>query len=266
MSCSVVYRTKRSNKSLSFCWTQFPSHWNIPRQELEKNRSPVCSCVCVCLIPSQTLVSVLRAKPLEHSQWKLPKVLMHFPPWHKPGSSWHSLMSDRERKRNTQWHCEWVGVLSVSVCLSTHKHMIACCCLTFQDDSDGVWSEAFSSRTQRLVLSCQNKQKRNTAPNHINQQQWHGTQHTVKLVLLWDLTVMVGWWWESHAQLVRCLKKKDISGHQLVSCHCLFCFFLISHLRSQLSTEPIGPDMTVATQNYKRERIKRIKEKGLFVS
>lgn len=115
MSCSVVYGTKRSNISLSFCtrcfflsphvsslnggldgWTQFPSHSNVLGQELERNRSA--SCVCVRLIPSQILLSMLRAKPLGHSHWKLPKVLMHRPPWHKPGSSWHSLMSVGERK------------------------------------------------------------------------------------------------------------------------------------------------------------------------
>ena len=66
--------------------------------------APVClsecvsMCVCVCL-PSQTLVSVLSSKPLGHSHWKLPKVLMQFPPWHKPGSSRHSLMSAEEDHR-----------------------------------------------------------------------------------------------------------------------------------------------------------------------
>lgn len=56
------------------------------------------------LLPSQILVSSFSSKPLGHSQWKLPKVLMQDPPWHRPGSSWHSLMSvkNKMRKDNLQ--------------------------------------------------------------------------------------------------------------------------------------------------------------------
>jgi hypothetical protein len=43
--------------------------------------------------PSQTRVSSLRWYPRGHWHWKLPKVLAQSPPWHRPGSSWHSSMS-----------------------------------------------------------------------------------------------------------------------------------------------------------------------------
>lgn len=90
---------------------------------------------------------------------------MHFPPWHKPGSSWHSLMSaDRGWTRLPLWACTCVCVLVA--CAQADE--------TFQDDSDGVWSEAFSSWTQSLVLSCLREKKQqlitlisnNTAINH----------------------------------------------------------------------------------------------------
>lgn len=76
MSCSVVYRTKGPNISLSFCshcfslslhvsslkegldgWTQFPSHLNIPGQERERSRSLVCSCAYLCVLVFGVCVS-----------------------------------------------------------------------------------------------------------------------------------------------------------------------------------------------------------------
>lgn len=72
------------------------------------------------------------------------------------------------------WH------MDVFVCL------IQCCSLTLQDDSDGVWSEALSSRTQRLVFGC------NTQHRHILARNNNTTPKiTVRVVLLRDLTVMV---------------------------------------------------------------------------
>lgn len=106
------------------------------------------------LIPSHTLVSKLREKPRGHSHWKLPKVLMHCPPWHSPGSSWHSLMSTTEKtKKNPE------TLSCVAVCVYNCTHMIPCPGLTFQNDSDRVGSEAFSSRTQRLVPSCNTEEQ-----------------------------------------------------------------------------------------------------------
>lgn len=73
------------------------------------------------------------------------------------------------------------------VCVCVHHNSntsVDCClsvCLTFHDDGDGVRSEAFSSRTQRPVLSCnttpqgnhdQKTPKKNTT---MNQQQSHRT-------------------------------------------------------------------------------------------
>lgn len=130
----------------------------------------------LALSPSQMRVSSLRKYPAGHSHWKLPNVLTQLPPWHKPGSSWHSSMSvPKKRKRtiNASIRVETVKQLAVdghrrdkdTADIHTnwyskdtqtppqHTHT-----LTLQNDSNRVGSETFSSRTQSFVFSYVERQ------------------------------------------------------------------------------------------------------------
>lgn len=143
MSCCVVCRARGSNASLSFCsqcfflplhvsslnegldgWTQFPSNWNLPRQELERNRSPVCSCVGGVAVKN-TQVSYLHR--LWCQRWdcilsdtrtgSCQRCWCTFLPGTSlaaPGTHW---CLPEEKKVKVSGHCGWeVCVISVSVC------------------------------------------------------------------------------------------------------------------------------------------------------
>lgn len=124
------------------------SHW-CTKHYIKQNVS--CESVCdVFIWPSQILVSSLRAKPFGHSHWKLPKVLMQFPPWHNPGSSWHSLISDKQQ--NTQH-------VTLHLLHDIIFQSLCACSSTLQYDCDRIGSESFSSRTQNSVLRCRKPQE-----------------------------------------------------------------------------------------------------------
>lgn len=104
-------------------WTQFPFHWNVPGQELERKRSPVCSCVCeaaqsVCVCVTFTdsgvCVESVASRTFTLEAAKGVDALSAL------AQAWQLLaLVDvcQKEKGNTQRHCVcvWVCVICVSV-------------------------------------------------------------------------------------------------------------------------------------------------------